>query len=208
MKRAIAFAILFGCVIFIIGCEQLEDLVPCPDCPSCPECPSCPSCPECPPCECQKEEFLLTPAPKEQFLVDLINEYREEQGSGRLEWNAKLYTAAVLHAQAWAQACRAKESCNDQCWRNHKCPYELSQLERLQLAGYRGGAEEILAGGDGFYSSQDALWDWTDSQLYPGHYSIIRNGVYQEIGCSFVRCHKCWLHTLYVCLLGTGEGGG
>lgn len=176
-------------------------------CPEPPACPSC-ECPECPPCpapEPQVSGSLLEPSFKEETLVGLINEYRQGKGLPPLEWDGNLYIAAALHAQVWAQACRTKEGCSDQCWKNEQCPYELSFPERLKLAGYTGSAQELLAAGDGYYDSRGVLADWTDSEWYPAVSAALNSSSYTEVACSFVRCHYCWVHTIYVCLLGAGK---
>lgn len=209
MKYVMAGSLILS-LLMLTGCalveewEPVADSSPSTDAEDCPEpdrCPTC-DCPECPSCETRSAGTLLDPSFKEQYLVELINEYRQEEGLETLKWSGELYIAAVFHAQAWAQACRSQESCSDQCWRNDQCPYELSLAERLQLAGYRGAAEEILAAGDGYYDSRDVIRDWTDQEWYPPYYSALTNSTHQQVACSFVRCHYCWVHTIYVCLLG------
>jgi hypothetical protein len=211
MRYALAISVLLA-LLLLVGCGLVEEWKtateppPAPaDCPDPPPCPNC-DCPECPSTEPQGGGPLLEPSFKEQYLVELLNEYRQGEGLPPLEWNGRLYIAAVLHAQAWTQACRTREGCSDQCWKNDRCPYELSLAERLQLAGYSGSAQELLAAGDGYYDSRDVLADWTDREWYPAAYAALTNPAYREVACSFVRCHKCWVHTIYVCLLGAGEG--
>ena len=204
---------LMGCS-YLGGWEGLTSIPPAEDVAGqdregCPEPPPCPDC-DCPACPEPQEQggSLLTPSPKEEYLVELINDYRQERGLSPLEWDSRLYIAAVLHAQAWTQACRTREGCSDQCWKNSRCPYELPFSDRLKLAGYEGSAQELLAAGDGYYDSRDVLHDWTDQTWYPGAYAALNNPGYTKIACSFVRCHKCWVHTIYVCLLGLGAGEG
>lgn len=214
MRHAILLLTLLP-LLLLAGCEMLfqewgASPGPAPaDCPEPPPCPS-PDCPECPPCpppqpEDQVSGSLLEPSFKEETLVELINGYRRERGLAPLEWDANLYIAAALHAQVWAQACRTKEGCSDQCWKNDQCPYELSFSERLKLAGYTGSAQELLAAGDGYYDSRDVLADWTDREWYPQAAAALSSPSYNGVACSFVRCHYCWVHTIYVCLLGAGE---
>ncbi len=206
MSRIIVLsAMLF--LLLLPGCAQLQEWNAQPaattaDCPEPPPCPSC-DCPECPPPEPEVSGSLLQPSFKEETLVGLINEYRQGKGLAPLEWDGNLYIAAMIHAQVWAQACRTEEGCSDQCWKNAQCPYELSFAERLKLAGYTGSAQELLAAGDGYYDSRDALADWTDPEWYPSAAAALASPSYKEVACSFVRCHYCWVHTIYVCLLGT-----
>lgn len=206
MSRGIA--ILALALLLLPGCAQLQEwsAQPAPAPPDCPEpapCPSC-DCPECPACPPEPEVSgsLLRPSFKEETLLGLINDYRRGRGLAPLEWNANLYIAATVHAQVWAQACRTEEGCSDKCWENGQCPYELSFPERLKLAGYTGTAQELLAAGDGTYDSRDVLADWTDPAWYPAAAAALASASYREAACSFVRCHYCWVHTIYVCLLG------
>lgn len=211
MKYVIVVLVLLS-LLLLAGCGLVKEwqsgTEPAPASTDCPNPPPCPSCdrPQSPSTELQSGP-LLTPSPKEEYLVKLLNEYRQGEDLAPLKWNGKLYVAAVLHAQAWTQACRTHEGCNDQCWKSDRCPYELTFAERLKLAGYGGSAQELLAAGDGYYESRDVLKDWTDQEWYPFAYAALNSPVYQEVACSFVRCHKCWVHTIYVCLLGVGEGG-
>jgi len=206
MRYALAIAVLLVLPL-LAGCGLVEGWKTTTAPPACPEPPSSPSCdaPQSSSTELQGGP-LLEPSFKERYLVELINGYRQEEGLPALEWKGELYIAAVLHAQSWTQACRTREGCSDQCWRNDRCPYELSFDERLKLAGYDGSAQELLAAGDGYYDSRDVLADWTDQEWYPYAYAALNNPTYREVACSFVRCHKCWVHTIYVCLLGAGEG--
>jgi hypothetical protein len=212
MIAILALALLLP--LLLLGCEQLQEWSarpePAPaDCPEPPPCPACPTCPTCPSPDQDQgpgvSGSLLEPSFKEETLVGLINDYRQGQGLPPLEWDARLYIAAAFHAQVWAQACRTKEGCSDKCWENEQCPYELSFPERLKLAGYTGTAQELLAAGDGYYDSQDVLADWTDREWYPAAHAALSSPSYNEVACSFVRCHYCWVHTIYVCLLGGAD---
>jgi len=198
-------------LLLLAGCGLVEGLKPEAGSGSpAADCPEPPPCPVCDPPQSSSHELQgsppLAPSFKEEYLVELLNGYRQERGLPPLRWDGKLYLAATLHAQAWTQACRTREGCSDQCWRNDQCPYELSFADRLKLAGYGGSAQELLAGGDGYYDSRDVLADWTDQGWSPYTYAALNSPSYGEAACSFVRCHKCWVHTIYVCLLGGGEG--
>ncbi|MFQ6090934.1 MAG: hypothetical protein ACE5LD_05800, partial [Candidatus Bipolaricaulia bacterium] len=88
-------------LLLLAGCGLLEEWAsqagpdPAPQPEDYPEPPSCPSsdCPECPPPDSGVSGSLLEPSFKEQHLVELINEYRQGQGLGLLEWNSQLYIA-------------------------------------------------------------------------------------------------------------------
>lgn len=200
----LALLLLMGCGLVEGWKTATEPLQEPADCPEPPPCPSY-DCPDPPSTEPQGEGTLLEPSFKEDYLVELLNEYRQGEDLPPLVWSGKLYIAATLHAQTWTQACRTREGCSDQCWKNDQCPYELSFAERLKLAGYAGSAQELLAAGDGYYDSRDVLADWTDEEWYPTAYAALTSPLYREVACSFIRCHKCWVHTIYVCLLGAGE---
>jgi len=210
MRHTLAIAVLLA-LLLTPGCGLVEGWKSGPE-PTqtprgCPDPPPCPRCdpPQSPSLGLEDGDPLLEPSFKEDYLVELINEYRQGEGLPPLEWNGRLYVAAVLHAQAWTQACRTREGCSDQCWRNDRCPYELSFADRLKLASYDGSAQELLAAGDGYYDSRDVLADWTDQEWYPYAYAALNSPAYREVACSFVRCHKCWVHTIYVCILGAGR---
>lgn len=211
--RYVLVIVALSALLLPTGCGLVDGWKPAADPRSqAADCPAPPPCPVCDPPQSSSTKLqgsgpLLEPSFKEKYLVELLNGYRQGEGLPALEWNGKLYIAAVLHSQTWTQACRTREGCSDQCWRNERCPYEFSFADRLKLAGYEGSAQELLAAGDGYYESRDVLADWTDQGQYPYAYAALTSPAYREVACSFVRCHRCWVHTIYVCLLGTGGGG-
>ncbi|MBI2895302.1 MAG: CAP domain-containing protein [Deltaproteobacteria bacterium] len=104
---------------------------------------------------------------EERAFLDLLNQYRRDNGLGELVATLTLNTAADRHAFDMAS--------ND--WFDHTGSDGSSPSDRCAWAGYPGGCGENLAAG--YQTARDAFEGWRSS---PGHNANMLESDYAAVG--------------------------
>lgn len=110
-----------------------------------------------------------SPDAEERAFLDLINDYRRNNGAGVLTLNEALGAAADFHSRDMAQRNYFKHTLKngDSAEQN---------IRRFGYANYIAVGENIAAG---YETANDAMKAWKSS---PGHDRNMRSGDYTEIG--------------------------